>query len=83
METGVLDWEPSLALFVPDDNPLLFYRSIGRYAMRALKPEGRLFLEINEHYGEQTAKLLKDIGFRHVAIAKDFYDKDRFVTAYR
>ena len=79
MEAHVLDYEPHEALFVPDDDPLLFYRSIGRYALQALKPGGRLFFELNARHAHATATLLQGMGFQHVDIICDQYGKDRFI----
>ena len=83
MESRVKDYEPQLALFVPDDDPLLFYRAIGCYAVKALKPEGYLLVEINAQYGNDVGLLFESQGFSHVKIFKDFADKDRFVLAYK
>ena len=79
MEPHVLKHEPHEALFVPNDDPLLFYRSIGRYALHALKPGGRLFFELNARYAQATATLLRGMGFQTVDIIKDQYGKDRFI----
>ena len=81
MEHHVLDFEPHLALFVPDDDPLLFYRSIARYAIKALKQGGALYLEINPIYANDLADLLHHTGFRQVSIHKDDFDKDRYIIA--
>ena len=81
MEHHVLDFEPHLALFVPDDDPLLFYRSIARYAIKALKQNGTLYLEINPIYANELADLLSSTGFQQVSIHKDDFDKDRYITA--
>lgn len=75
MRTNVLDWEPSLALFVPDDDPLMFYRAIAMWADALLKDNGSLWLEINEALGEQTADL-----FTGAAVIKDINGKDRFIV---
>ena len=83
MERNVLDYEPHLALFVPDDDPLLFYRSIARYAAKALKPGGVLCLEINPLYAEPLRHLLLDIGFPQAEIHRDDYGKDRYITAQK
>lgn len=79
MESNVLDHEPSIALFVPDDDPLLFYRAIAEYGLHALKPEGMLFFEINEAYGTETAQLMEAIGYSQVQVSQDIFGKDRFV----
>lgn len=81
MEQHVLDYEPALALFVPDDDPLLFYRSIARYAIDALTPEGRLYFEINPLYATPLGDLLLDIGFSQVRICQDDFGKDRYIIA--
>ena len=83
MARNVLAFEPAEALFVPDDDPLLFYRSIGRYAINALKPGGFLLVEINERFGDSIGSLLLSMGFVRLQIKKDEFDKDRFVLAYK
>lgn len=81
MEDNVLRYEPHSALFVPDDDPLIFYRTIAKYASVALKPGGQLYFEINTAYGNATAQLLADFGFTNVDLTRDFYGRDRFVSA--
>ncbi len=81
IEHHVLDYEPKTALFVPDDNPLLFYRAIAYYASQALKDNGLLAVEINRAYGTETRQLLLDFGFKNVCIFKDDFGNDRYVTA--
>ncbi len=83
MEANVLDWEPGLALFVPDDDPLLFYRAIARLAQRLLKPGGRLFFEINRAYGAATVNLLQEMNYQAVELRKDLSGNDRMVSAQR
>lgn len=83
MERNVLDWEPSLALFVPDDDPLRFYRRIAELALRLLRPGGRLYFEINRAYGVQTVALLQQQGYETVRLHQDLEGNDRFVTAFR
>lgn len=78
MHQNVLDHEPAEALFVPDDDPLLFYRAIGRYAVRALKPGGALLLEINPLYASELQELLSATGFAGVEIHEDVFGKKRF-----
>jgi len=77
---NVLDYEPQLALFVDDNDPLLFYRKITAFAQQNLSPDGLLALEINERFGTETLQLLAENGFSGV-LHKDFRGKDRFVTA--
>lgn len=81
MHRNVLDWEPSLALFVPDEDPLRFYRRIGELGQVMLRPGGRLFFEINRAFGLQTANLLRTQGYEDIYIYKDISQNDRIVTA--
>lgn len=83
MEANVLAWEPSIALFVPDNDPLLFYRRIGELALRMLTPNGKLFFEINRAYGDATKQLLCNQGYKNIHIQKDLSGNDRFVYAER
>lgn len=83
MRTNVLDHEPHLALFVSDDDPLVFYRAIADWAQALLKPGGYTMVEINEALGEETARIYSDAGFRSVEIIKDLSDRDRFVSFRR
>ena len=80
MERNVLDNEPHLALFVPDSDPLLFYRSISEYAAKSLRDGGLLFFEINEHYANDTSIMLQRLGFDDIRIIKDIFDKDRNIV---
>ncbi len=82
MNANVLDHEPHIALFVPDDDPLVFYRAIGKYAFGHLTEKGFLTFEINEYLGPETCELLQDIGFV-TELYKDFYGKDRCIIAYK
>lgn len=75
--------EPSLALFVPDDDPLLFYRAIARFAQIALAPGGKLYFEINSAYGFETCQMLREAGFCDVALRQDINGRDRMVRATR
>lgn len=77
MCANVLDHEPHTALFVPDDDPLLFYRAIARYAASTLTPGGRLFFEINAAYGRETAGMMRRMGFEDVAVHRDMYGRER------
>ena len=79
MRPNVLEHEPALALFVPDDDPLRFYRAIARWAQRFLRPGGVGLVEINETLGPETAALLRDAGFKNSQILRDFAQKDRFI----
>ena len=80
MSPNVLDYEPELALFVPDDDPLRFYHAIGDYASRHLAPQGLLVLEINEALANETCSLLKTQGFA-TEVHTDFRDKPRWISA--
>ena len=83
MRTNVLDHEPHLALFVSDDDPLIFYRAIAQWARALLKPDGFCVVEINEALGAETAQIYIDAGFRSVEVIRDLSDRDRFVTFRR
>lgn len=83
MKANVLEHEPSLALFVPDKDPLIFYRAIGLAAMQVLRPGGILFLEINESLAEETAYVLRNTGLENISHRKDFHGKDRFIRAQK
>lgn len=78
MEQRVLDHEPSLALFVPDDDPLLFYRAIAEYATRALTPKGLLLFEINPLYKDAMEEMLLSLHFHDIVFHKDQFGKIRF-----
>lgn len=82
MRENVLQYEPHSALFVDDADPLLFYREITAFAKEHLHEGGRLYFEINEALGEETAKLLSVAGFQEVAIVKDIHSKDRIVKGH-
>ena len=83
MRSNVLDHEPHLALFVSDDDPLVFYRAISQWALALLKPCGYGIVEINEALGPQTAGLFRDAGLLDVEIIRDLSDRDRFVSFRR
>lgn len=82
MQTNVLDFEPSQALFVPDELPLLFYEKITTLAQRSLKFGGKLYFEINENFGHEVVSLLRlSNSFSEVKLIKDLQGKDRIVSA--
>lgn len=83
MERNVLDYEPAGALFVPDEDPMLFYRPIASYALRALKNGGRLYLEINRAMASLVRETLAKAGLRNIQIHTDFNGNNRFVTAIK
>jgi len=79
MEPHVLEHEPHMALFVPDQDPLLFYRAIAEFGQTHLKNGGWLYFEINAAYGTETCQLLLDMGYDSVELQQDFVGRDRFV----
>ena len=83
MERNVLDYEPHSALFVPDTDPMLYYRPIAAYASRALKNGGRLYLEINRAMVQQVINTLQQAGLKNVQAFTDFNGNNRFVTAIK
>ena len=83
MEANVLDWEPSLALFVPDDDPLLFYRKIAQLGCEMLKEGGSLYFEINRAYGQETSLMLSELGYNQIELKKDSWGNDRMIKAKR
>lgn len=80
MKDNVLENEPPLALFVDNDNPLLFYIKITELASKYLNPNGRLYFEINEQFGNKVVDLLKSYDFKEVKLHQDMNGKDRFVS---
>lgn len=83
MHANVLRHEPHLALFVPDTDPLLFYRAIARYAMRNLRKGGWLLFECNTFYAHDTAQMASDMGFATSVVEDDCFGKPRFVKAQK
>jgi release factor glutamine methyltransferase len=83
MHTNVTDFEPHTALFVPANDPLLFYKAIVDFAWNNLVAKGLLFFEINESFGHETVKLLEDKGFTDVELRKDMGEKFRMIKAIR
>jgi len=81
MKANVLQYEPHLALFIPDKEPLLFYKKIGSLAAKSLNCGGKLYFEINEQYGAEILEMLSKIGFVDIALKKDINDKDRMIKA--
>ena len=81
MRNNVLLNEPYSALFVPDGNPLLFYRAIAKLAKKNLKENGMLYLEINQYLGEEVKTLLKNFNYSDVELRKDIFGKDRMIKA--
>lgn len=83
MERNVLDWEPELALFVPDHDPLLFYRRIAEIGQQILPEGGALYYEINRAYGADTVALLQSMGYERIELRKDMFGNDRMIKAIR
>ena len=83
MHSNVLDWEPHTALFVPDSDPLLFYRTIAEKGLTILKSGGRLYFEINRAHGKETIDMLLSLGYTDIELHKDFADNDRMIRAVR
>jgi len=81
MECNVKDYEPGQALFVPDNDPLLFYKAIAPYAAQSLEKGGRLYLEINQRFGQEVKKLFEENGLDEIRIIEDSYGNTRFAAA--
>lgn len=79
MAPNVLNYEPKDALFVPDNDPLLYYRAIAHFASSSLRPRGYIYLEVNENYAEEVKSLYLEHQFTHVQVLKDLSGKDRYV----
>ena len=79
MKKNVLQYEPHIALFVKDDNPLIFYEAISNFALNNLSRGGQLWFEINEKYGNEITGLLKGKGFHEITLKKDLFGKNRFL----
>ncbi|AYN02925.1 peptide chain release factor N(5)-glutamine methyltransferase [Flavobacterium sp. 140616W15] len=79
IKKNVLDNEPHLALFVADNNALIFYRKIAELAQKNLVKNGSLYFEINQYLGKETAELLENLGFKNIELRKDIYDNDRMI----
>lgn len=80
IKPNVLDNEPHLALFVPDNDPLIFYKKIAELAAANLNPNGQLFFEINQYLGKETQELLECIGLKNIELRKDIYGNDRMIA---
>jgi len=83
MNRNVLDYEPHIALFVSDEDPLVFYRALAKLGLSMLTPGGTLFVEINGLFGAETARLFETTGYIDVTLKKDIAGKDRFVRAIK
>ena len=82
MEANVLDWEPEKALFVPDDDPLRFYRQILALAKKQLNSDGQVWFEINERMGEEMVELCHEMGFSNAEVLADFAERPRFCRVF-
>ncbi|MFB9076983.1 peptide chain release factor N(5)-glutamine methyltransferase [Flavobacterium procerum] len=78
---NVLDYEPHLALFVEDNDALIFYRKIASLAQKNLLKNGQLFFEINQYLGKETVELLEKMNFKNIELRKDIYDNNRMISA--
>ena len=83
MRENVLNHEPHLALFVPDNDPLKFYRAIAQLSGRILAPGGALMFEINERFGAETAQMMQQMGYTGCQVLQDLFGKDRMVVGYK
>ena len=81
MDANVLDWEPSTALFVPDADPLLFYRKIAELGLSMLRAGGALYFEINRAYGQETISMLESLNYSQIELRKDEWGNDRMIKA--
>lgn len=81
MHTNVTDFEPHTALFVPENDPLIFYSAIADFALKNLEKGGLLFFETNENYGEQIVELLTNKSFKNIELRKDMSGRDRMIVA--
>ena len=83
MERNVLEWEPNLALFVPDDDPLRFYRRIAELGLDILNDGGLIYFEINRAYGSETIEMLASMGYKNIELRKDLSGNDRMIKALK
>lgn len=81
MNVNVLEHEPHVALFVEDNHPLEFYEAIGVFGQKQMKATSKIYLEINEHFGQETKSMLYDLGYENIELIKDIHEKDRMVKA--
>lgn len=81
MEANVLEWEPEQALFVPDNDPLLFYRRIADLGRELLLPNGKIYFEINQAYGNEVRDMLREMHYKEIEVINDFFGNPRMVKA--
>jgi release factor glutamine methyltransferase len=83
IQNNVKNHEPSLALFVPDDNALLFYKAIAKFSKKNLSKDGRVYLEINQYLGEETKELFESENFKEVILKKDIFGNNRMLKGIK
>jgi release factor glutamine methyltransferase len=83
MSPNVLDYEPSAALFVPQDDPLLFYRRIADAGQKYLSARGSLYFEINPRYADELSEMLAEKGYRDIVVSRDISGKNRFLKSVK
>ena len=81
MHENVLDYEPTLALFVPNDDPLVFYKAIADFSLINLNEQGKLYMEIHESYGREVVEIFQQLGYGNIEVRKDLQGKDRMIKA--
>ncbi|OIN59654.1 peptide chain release factor N(5)-glutamine methyltransferase [Arsenicibacter rosenii] len=81
MDRNVLDYEPDVALFVEDSDPLIFYKAVADYSKAHLNADGACYVEINERFGEATRQVFEERGFRQIQVYRDIHGKDRSIRA--
>ena len=81
MNKNVIDYEPEIAIFVDDNNPVIFYKIIAKKAKKILNRNGKIYFEINENYSEEVMKILKDYGYVNIKLKKDINDRNRMIKA--
>ncbi|GAA4448066.1 peptide chain release factor N(5)-glutamine methyltransferase [Nibrella saemangeumensis] len=81
MDRNVLDYEPEVALFVDDNDPLIFYKAVANFCTQHLTKDGACYVEINERFGEATRQVFEERGFHHIQVYKDIHGKDRSIRA--
>jgi release factor glutamine methyltransferase len=80
IKTNVLEYEPHLALFVEDNDALIFYRKIAQLAKKSLTENGKLYFEINQYLGKETVILLEKMDFKNIELLQDIYGNDRMIS---
>ena len=81
MQKQIIDFEPNIALFVEDEEPLIFYEKIAKFAQQHLQKNGFLFFEINRQFGREIISLLKNLNFSEIELKKDSFGNDRMIKA--